>query len=149
MATVKRIVTDPTIFMAQCDDFAPEPDKYEPAADAAIYVLVKDERGIALGVWTLVPRTRIKYEVHTSLLPSLRGFRALDAAARMSEWIWQNTPCEFLCTEVPTSNLAALWFAKAARMVQYGIEPRSYRKGGILQDVVLLGMNRPEVEKFQ
>lgn len=144
MNLVRSIATDVRIWDQMADDFSGDRESYDPPADGAVYVLVKED-GEVRGMWVLVPRSQIRYEIHTLLLPELRGFRALDAAARMASWVWQNTPCQSLVTEIPECNPRALWFAKTAGMVPFGREPKCFRKGGTLYDVALLGMHRPEV----
>lgn len=143
MDLVKAIITSPEVYEQSSDDFAPSPEEYTPPEDQAVYVLVK-KHGTPVGLWILVPQSRIRYQIHTCLTRRLRGFRALDAAARMSEWIWQNTPCESLVTEVPECNQPALWFAKAAGMKEWGREPQCFLKGSVFYDSIWLGMNRPK-----
>lgn len=146
MAIVRGICTDPRIWNAMTDDFSPAPEDYKPPADGAIYVLVRHDGHVG-GMFVLVPRTAIRYEIHTLLLPSLSPWRKLEAASRICEWVWQNTPCQSLLTEVPVVNSAALWFAKAAGMMEIGVEPNSFQKGGVLYDTVILSKNRKPVEE--
>jgi len=139
---VKKIVTDARIWQQMSDDFAPAREEYNPPADGAVYVLALED-GEPKGCWILVPRSAIRLEIHTCLLPSLRGRKALEAALLMAEWIWQNTACESLVTEIPETNKAALWFARRSGMAQFGREPKCVRKNGVLWDSVLLALHRP------
>ena len=145
LGLVKRIATDSGVWAQSCDDFSGKPEDYQPPADGAIYVAVL--RGdTPYGVFAIVPKTRIRYEIHTMLLPSLSPWRKMDAAAQMREWVFANTPCQRLFTEVPLCNSAALGFAKHFGMVESGREPACFMKNGKLYDVIVLGLNRPTGE---
>lgn len=139
---VKRIITDSEIWNQMSSDHSVSRETYEPPLDQAVYILALQNEE-PTGVFVLVPKSHIRYEIHTCLSRKLRGSRALCAAAMLVDWVWANTPCERLFTEVPVTNAPALWFAKAARMKESGREPACFLKGGVLVDVIILGMNRP------
>jgi len=142
---IKHIVTHPNIYPHVSDDFSPPPELWEPIdSPAAHYVVVRDEstREEVLGLWAFYEHTPIVWNVHTCLLPAAYGQRARRAAKEMAEWIWANTKCLRLVTEVPESNRLALRFARAAGMTEYGFNPQSYLKGGALSGVHLLGMSK-------
>jgi hypothetical protein len=143
MSLVKRIATDPRIWGQMSDAFSGKPEDYEPPADGAVYVAVMFG-DVARGLFVLVPKSAIRFEVHTLLLPDLSAWRKIDAAAMMREWVWANTKCQRLFTEVPLSNTAALGFAAHMGMKESGREPACFMKDGKLHDVIVLGMNRPE-----
>lgn len=86
----------------------------------------------------------ILFKVHTCVLPIGRGIWANEAAKKMALWIWEHTECQRIVTDVPENNRLALKFAEAAGMQQFGVNPKSYKKGGKLLDVILLGLSRPE-----
>lgn len=140
---IKSIATDVRIWDAMADDHAPKREEYEPPVDGAVYVLVRSGETIG-GMFVLVPKSHIRFEVHTLLLPELSPWRKLEAAAKMREWVFANTPCESLYTEVPSCNQAAHGFAVAAGMKQFGTEPKAFLKNGVLYDVSWLGINRPK-----
>ena len=141
---IKAIVTHPKVYPAVSDDFSPPAEKWEPIqANVAHYLLVWDQ-GELLGLWAFYERSPITWEVHTCLLPLSYGKRAQEAASEMATWIWVNTRCLRLVTEVPDYNRLALRFARAAGMVEYGFNEKSYMKNGHLCGIHLLGMSKPE-----
>lgn len=143
MATVRWIMTEPSIYRNIVDDGCPPSSEFQPADHPSIwYVLVRDSE-TPLGLWMLVPHNSFCYEVHTCLLPVARGQRARLAAGEFLAWVWSNTPCERLVTSVPAFNKLALKFAKEAGMVEYGINPQSFKRHARLFDQHLLGMSRP------
>jgi len=139
---VRQIVTHPDIYPFVSDDYSPAPNDYKPfESDSIWYVLAKDGDEL-LGMWSFVPDNAICWQVHTCLLPTAGGKRAKRAAKEMAEWIWQNTTCLRLVTNVPDYNRQASIFARWAGMVEFGRNPKSYMKTGILHDQILLGISK-------
>lgn len=145
-ALIREIVTHPRIYPAISDDFSPRPEDWRPIKDESVwYVLVKDGDE-ALGLWAFVPHNRICWEVHTCLLPKAYGLLAREAVKLMHSWLWENTECLRVTTEVPVYNRQALRFAIKAGMKQIGINEKSFMKNGKLHDVIVLGISRPGVQ---
>src|SRR5262245_35678219 len=141
--TVKAIVTHPRVYPHVSDDGSPAAEQWEPIKDGLVwYVLVKDD-GLILGLWVLVPENAICWKAHTCLLPAAYGAKARMAAAGLTAWIWGNTPCLRVITDVPDYNRLALKFAKEAGMEEYGVNARSYMKNKMLHDQILLGISKP------
>lgn len=143
---IKKIVTHPRIYPAVSDDFSPKAEDWEPIKDEnAWYVVVGDGEEM-LGLWALFPENRICWKVHTCLLPKAYGERAKVAAGEGSAWVWANTPCLRLITDVPIFNRLALKFALYAGFTQFGVNPKSYMKYGKLHDVIMLGISKPGLD---
>jgi len=139
---IKDIVTHPKIYPYVSDDFSPAPEQWEPIDSAvAHYVVIRDGDDL-LGLWAFYEHTPIVWNVHTCLLPAAYGQRARRAAKEMAAWIWANTKCLRLTTEVPERNRLALHFARDAGMAEYGFNPASYMKNQQLCGVHLLGMSK-------
>ena len=145
---IKAITTDPRIWDAISEDGSPKREEYEPPVDGAVYVLVRAD-GEPRGLFVLVPHSAIRWEVHTLLLPELSPWRKLEAAARCREWVFANTPCESLYTEIPEFNSAAYGFAIAAGMKEFGREKRAFLKNNRLYDIAWLAIHRPAVTDAQ
>lgn len=143
---IKRIITHPRIYPWLSDDFSPKPEDWTPIEHPSIwYVLARDAEGV-LGGWMLHPENGCCWKIHTAILPEARGERARQAVAELAPWIWDHIPSvERVNTDVPSFNDAALKFALAAGMKQFGINPKSFKKGGKLFDQILLGISRPGV----
>lgn len=126
------------------DDFAPPREEFQPAPpDTTIYVLVEVD-GQPKGLWALVPQSRILWEVHTALLPEIWGTTAKLAAPMLLDWVWSNTACQRLFTVVPQYARATRKFAMHAGMEECGTHEKAYMKDGELQDLIIMGINRPE-----
>jgi len=140
---VRAILTQPSIYPQIADDLSPAAADYRPLeSDAIWYAVVWDDNEL-LGLWMLVPQNGICWEIHTALLPHARGPRAYKAAALMQQWVWRNTPCRRLITNVPADNRPAYLFAVAAGMEFYGRNEASFLKNGNLIDQACLGLSRP------
>ena len=145
METVRWIMTEPSIYRFIVDDGCPPSSEFRPFNHPSVwYVLVFDGQ-TPLGLWMLTPHNSCCFEVHTCLLPVARGQRSRVAAGEFLDWVWKSTPCERLVTSVPAFNKLALKFAKEAGMVEYGINPQSFKRHARLFDQHLLGMSRPSL----
>lgn len=140
---LKRIITDPKLWDRISDDYCPSRDDFQPNPNM-LYVVVRDDQEL-LGLWAFHLHNAICWEVHTCLLPVAWGDRGRRAALEMAEWLWANTECLRLITNVPAFNRLAFKFAKAAGMEQYGVNKLSYMKQGKLRDQILLGLSKPQV----
>jgi RimJ/RimL family protein N-acetyltransferase len=146
---IRRILTHERIWPHISDDGSPPAGEYRPFESELIwYVVVRDIYPDAgpeeiLGLWMFTPHNAVCWEVHTALLPEAWGGRAHQAAQLMADWIWRNTPCRRIVTNVPENNRLALRFAQAVGMEVYGCNEKSFLKGGKLLDQILLGISKP------
>lgn len=133
----------PRVYPQSADDFSPAPEQLPALTNpnAALYLGAFDGPEY-LGLFVVEQRNGILFEVHTCLLPTAWGERAVECAKRCARWIFDNTTCRRIVTSVPDGNLLALRLAKAAGMVEYGISPRSIQRGGRLLDQRLLGIDK-------
>lgn len=88
-----------------------DPAKYT-AARNSFAVVIEDALG-AVGCFLAFAVERCAYAIHTNLLPSCRGARAMEAAAAALEFAFVATDTEQLWTMVPECNPKAMWFAHA------------------------------------
>lgn len=138
---IKAVFTHPRVWPHITDDFSPAPELFEPIIDMNVwYVKALDEKEL-LGIWMLHPHNFICWEIHTCLLPNAWGPRGLQAARELAPWVWENTPCRRLITNVPSYNKLALRFAKEAGMKQIGINEKAFQKKGQLHDLIMLGLS--------
>lgn len=146
MELVRQIVTHPSVYGRSSDDSAPPPDKFMPVDSEAVYWIVARDDGELLGAWMLHPHNMICYEIHTCLWPCAYGPRALIAADGVRKWIWNNTPCRRIITNVPEDNRIALRFALRAGMKVFGFNEKSIMKHGEVIGQVMLGISAGEGE---
>lgn len=140
---VRQIVTHEAIYPYVTDDNAPSAqDCHPPMHKDLLYLLCRDEDAL-LGMWLFVPSNSVTWEVHTYLLPDHGWRKGRQAARECAAFIWANTGCQRLWTVVPEFNRAALMFAKSAGFKPFGINERSFLKGGKLYNQTCLGLSRP------
>lgn len=141
---IRSIVTHPKIYPFISDDFSPPREEFKPVEHASIwYVLVRDGEEL-LGAFAFMPANSVCLEVHTFLTPNAWGSRAEEAGHGVILWMWQNSPCRRIITNVPKWNTLALRFALRAGLEQFGINELSYMKHGTLHDQILLGISKPQ-----
>lgn len=146
---IRQIITHERIWGYLSDDGSPPREDFEPLESNFVwYVIACDVDdaggGEILGLWMFFPHNTVCWEVHTCLLPIAWGERGQAAAKMLPDWIWRNTPCRRIVTNVPTYNRLALHFAFKAGMKMYGVNPDSYLKDGILRDQMCLGISKPD-----
>jgi len=142
MSLVNRIVKHPKIWNSLTDDAQ---DKYwYPLDDANIHWLLVLIECIPAGVFMVHRHNQICWEIHTAILPEYWGERAREAAKAVLKYLFTNTDCEKLITNVPETNKAALRYAKASGMKLFGTNTKSFKKNGVLMDQYMLGIEKGE-----
>jgi len=101
--------------------------------------LFKDD--IYLGLWMFVPQNTACWEVHTCLLPQAWGQAAI-AGKEMCNWIFNNTVCQRIITNVPSFNKLALILAKNCGFKEFGRNIKSFLYNDQLYDQVMLGLSK-------
>ncbi len=140
---VKFVATHNDVWRNVTDDQGPSKSAYEPLMDdRVVYLLVKLDDERVGGMFMFMPVNGVTAEVHTTLLKPCRGRLALEAARLAREWMWNNTKFLRITTTVPEYNKAALLFSKWTGMKEYGMNPESIVKDGVLQGQRLLGVSK-------
>ena len=143
---IDAIIRTPKIYRAICDDYSPAPEDYRcPRHPAITYLFVRDGNGMLMGMWMAIPLSMTRTEVHFFPLPHCWGSRAREATRTFFDWLWKIRPeTNRLVANIPGSNRLALVFARSVGMSQYGLDPAAFRKGGVLYDLVCMGLTRPK-----
>lgn len=142
MGIVRHIMTHRRVYPHLSDDGSLPADQFQPMAnDAIFYLLARDDKA-PLGVFMLVPHNTVCYEVHTCMLPRAWGGPAQRAAFEGTLWMFNHTKCTRIITNVPAYNTLAKRFAEDCGMTQFGINPKSFLKNGVLYDQYLLGVSK-------
>lgn len=141
---IQATIAHPAIYGKLADDLAVLAEEFTPVqSDALIYLGVywADE---FLGLFVFAPTNSVCYDVHTCLLPAAWG-KAIEAGRLACQWMWRHTACRRIVTTVPVDNRLALRLALRCGFTQFGLNPQSWLKGGVMRDQILLGLDRPEV----
>jgi RimJ/RimL family protein N-acetyltransferase len=139
---IKLILRHPAIWPHVGDDFAPSAEAFEPNLDSRLWYVTAHDADELLGLFLFVPQTTVCWESHVSMLPSAWGRRALQAGRDVIPWLFAHTTCRRLIGQISEGNPRAIWYAKAAGMVEYGRNPQAWLKDGILHDQVLVGISK-------
>jgi RimJ/RimL family protein N-acetyltransferase len=141
---VRRIVTHPKIYPHISDDNSPKAEDWQPFQSEVVwYILVKLDDAPA-GVFTFTPHNAVCYEVHTCLLPAIYGKNSVLAGIAVIQWMFANSPCRRIITNVPSYNILALRFAHNGGLKEFGVNEKSYLKNGVLFDQIMLGVTKED-----
>lgn len=94
------------------------------------------------GFYMFVPQNSVTVEVHTCLLPSLRGKNAIQAGRLAIAYIFSNY--KKIISYIPDGNKKAELYALLLGFKIEGINRESYLKNGKLIDMKLVGITKGE-----
>ncbi len=144
---IKRIVTEPRIWADIKDDFDGDPADYEPKVHPqVVYILVKDGE-VLLGMLIFSLHSAICWEVTIMMLKAGLG-RALEVGKAGIHWIFRRTRCVRIIGRVLKSNRLALKLNKAAGFRVYGVNPSCILREGKLEDFVLFGISKSDLQEY-
>ena len=96
------------------------------------------DNDILCGLYMLVPQNCATVEVHTCLLPLLRGRKAIQAGRLIIEYMFDQY--KKIISWIPVDNKKAELYSKLLGFKIEGISRESYLKNGKLQDMKLVGI---------
>lgn len=135
---IREAMTHPKVYQHISDDGCPK--EFEPVlTDALIFLAVNDPE--FLGVFLFHPQNFVTYEVHTALLPEAWG-KSVEYGKAAIEWMFANTPCKRVVTNVPKYNRLAKRLSEQVGMKEYGMNPKSFQKNGVLHDQIMFGLSK-------
>lgn len=141
MGLIKSILMHPSVLPHIHDDgFTGDLDLTDEAH--IFWMLVKNPE--PAGVYMLQPHNMATYELHTSLLPTIRGALGLEAIHKVIDWFFDDLKGLKLITHVPEINKAAMQYAYRAGFALEGINRRSFLKDGVLLDQFALGITKED-----
>jgi hypothetical protein len=138
---VNAIMRDVSIYPFITEDGDPISEDFTagPAliSDVMWFVFVGDHI-----LFFLHPRGSTTYEVHTMVLPDIRGAEAISLTIEAISWFFANAPCLKIETRIPFFNRRARAFALRCGMKDEGVSRKSFLKGSVLQDQWLMGITK-------
>lgn len=138
---IASTIRHPRIWPSVSDDGSPLPEDFMPIMSDSVIYLGMFESGAFHGLFMLHQHNAICWEVHTCLLPTARG-NAHCFAEKCVEWVFSETACRRLITNVPAGNALAIRLASSVGMIQFGINHASFLKNGAVLDQIMLGISK-------
>lgn len=136
-AFVRRVITHPKVFPWVTDDGSPSAKDYQPVTgEGVFYIAIENE-----GLFVFMPENCVTASIHTCLTPALWG-RSEEAARLAIQWMFEKTKFQRITTTVPENNPLAMRLARRVGLIEYGRNPKSWMKGGVLMDQILYGINK-------
>ena len=96
------------------------------------------DNDILCGLYMLIPQNCVTVEVHTCLLPLLRGKKAIQAGRLIIQYMFDRY--RKIISWIPVDNKKAELYSKLLGFKVEGISRESYLKNGKLQDMKLVGI---------
>jgi RimJ/RimL family protein N-acetyltransferase len=140
---VRDFIRQPAQWQAATDDFAPDPETWQPNPDPRIIYLAAREGQRLFGVFTVIPHSTVCHEIH--MAADISRFKTATHALRAAiAWMFAHTHAARIVASIPATNGLAIALARRAGLEQYGMNPRSFQKRGRLVDQILLGTSRTQ-----
>ncbi len=139
VGVINSILTHPSIADQLCDDHTVGA-KIQDAESLEWIGVHKD--GACHGVFLLIPQNTVTVDIHTALLPDVRGKESKQAGKLLLDLIFSRY--FKAVTSVPSNNRVAAWFAGSLGFKHEGVNRQSFLKNGVLLDQVLMGMTRED-----
>lgn len=142
---IKNIMTHPRVYRHISDDGSPSVEEFLPQInDLVLYFAIGDASGKAVGIFMTYPHNTICYEVHTCMTPDAWGEIARQGAHDGCEWMFTNTRCQRIITNVPSYNRLAARFSVDCGMTLFGVNKKSILKNGMLYDQAMYGISKED-----
>lgn len=139
---IERTIKHPRVFPHVTDDDSIDPSDWKPElSDEVTYLAVSDDP-MFYGIFVLIQKSPICFEIHSCLLPTAYGITAIVALSGAIDWAWRNTTCRRIVAGIPDDNTLAYRLAKNAGMEDYGLNPDCVIRGGRLRSMKLVGISK-------
>lgn len=109
------------------------------------YFIIVEENEYPIAVFLFHPWNTVTYEMHSAVLPEYRGAGSREAAYLAGMWMFKNTPCQKIVTQIPQINVLARALAKRCGMTLEGNNRKSFLKNGKLLDQYIFGICKEDV----
>ena len=139
---IREVMTHEKLYDVCGDDFQPAREAFEPRTDAAIWYVMAHDGDVLLGLFAIAPQNAICYELHSRILPEAWGPLAREALKGIIQWTFANTPALRIVTFCPSYNRLAVKIGLRVGFTEYGVNPKSWMKGGKLWDQILMGISK-------
>ena len=146
--TIKGIYADKSVWPFVTDDGALDIQAInftDALNNQGVYFIIVEDNNKPVGIFLFNPWNTVCYEMHSAVLPEYRGQGSMEAARLAGMWMFSNTLCQKLVTQIPVTNYAAHALAKVGGMVQEGINRKSFLKNGNLIDQYIYGICKEDV----
>lgn len=142
---VRRILTWPEIYATSGDDYTVPAEDFKVYEHPDIWYVLAANGLTGFGLFTLIPENTVCWKLHVGMLPWASTEQKWAAARKLAPWLGANTPCRRLTAMVPANNRTALVYGTHGIGMHYvGTQEKAFMKGGMLQDLIILGRSVQE-----
>ena len=136
LIAINKIILNPFVQDDICDDFSAGVSLSEIPRHVQFMGVYDDN--MLCGLYMLVPQNCATVEVHTCLLPLLRGVKAIQAGQLIIQYMFEQY--KKIISWIPVDNKKAELYSRLLGFKIEGISRESYLKNGKLQDMKLVGI---------
>lgn len=108
-------------------------------------LLVQDESGLMHGCFLLDKKDASVFEVHTMLLPAIRGMQAIDVGRRAAAYMLNLDGVEKLVSQCPMNCRQILFYALRCGFHKAGEASMTWMKAGQLFPLQMVEMTRKDL----
>ncbi|MBW2003099.1 MAG: DUF2824 family protein [Deltaproteobacteria bacterium] len=139
---VYRVLTHKSVYPYIIDDYCPK----EPPSDFGMVYLKNDNVYVLMPnndcVFLVFPITHTVHNVHSGMLPNIRGKMGIKYAKQAIAWTFNNTDCRVMIGFTPTQNKAAMMFNRLIGLKKITTLKKSHLHGGNLCDQGLFVLHK-------
>lgn len=121
--------------------------EFDVNADCWVSMMVDDK---CIGVYNMHPLNSATLEAHAHILPEYRKAHSNNSIVKMFEWILNECPEMYqkFIVNIPSIYPNVKRFCLRNGFTNEGVNRLSHRKNGDLCDIHMLGITKPEIERF-
>jgi len=138
---IDALLTNPRVWRMMSDN---EPHRFTSGIAPAncMFVLVREDEGLILGMFLLVNLAPAVAEVHICLLPAAWGKRS-QIAREFIEWLWRESSINELTALIPSDKPILHRLALSVGFQQRIVCEEQGVRGGNWYDITVMTIRRP------
>ena len=142
---ITQIMTHPKVVGNMTHGSVEDIKNFQPPMQPYILKLLVYDGAELLGLLYFVAHSTVCWEQHTCLLPNAWGARSNRVFKSLQTYVWSSLAnIQRVILVIPESNKSALACAKRNGLIQFGYNPKSLIRDGVLMGQYFFGISRPE-----
>jgi hypothetical protein len=147
-ALIKRIITDPDVYFWLRDDFDPRPEDYQASDSPLIQYFVIRNDGAPVGLFLFGCSNTICWDMTVCML--VDGYGLIDQAiGELLKLVLDRIQLQRVTSRTLKTNWIANVLNRKMGMTPMGVNTKCVQRNGKLEDHILWGISRPEMQKLK
>ena len=136
---VQQILSHPSVLKTNDDNPEATDDAAETVLRSSDSIVLKPRKNT---LFLFVPVNYIMYDTHIAMAGDEARSHGAKSFVRAVRWMFKNTRAQKLIGYVPSHYQAVAALTKSLGGVEEGRVTKSFLQGGVLQDLVILGITK-------